>query len=307
MAEHLEPSIYAVSLNWNGFSLTVPCIDSLKKSIIPFKRIIVLDQASTDDSGEKLQLLYENDTQVHIVRNEKNYGFSAGINIGIKKALDMGAEMVFIVNNDTIVDKDCIQHLHKVLLSDPLAGAAGPAIMYYSNPEKIWQAGGFFNKLKMGTSVPAKGKMLSEISKSINKVSYLTGCALLIPIETFNKVGFFDPSYFLYSDDVDYGLRIKSAGMNMYFVPVAKVWHKIEDIAIDRTTPLVLYHLARSSVIMLRKNFSGFERFYGIFLRFTIYSLFRIWQILKARRGLDSFSAWFRGLVNGMTAKVERL
>ena len=217
----------------------------------------------------------------------------------------MGAEIVFIVNNDTIVDKDCIQHLYKVLLSKPSAGAAGPAIMYYSNPEKIWQAGGFFNKLKMGTSVPAKGKMLSEISKSISNVSFLTGCALLIPVKTFNKVGFFDPSYFLYSDDVDYGLRIKSAGMNMYFVPVAKVWHKIEDIAIDRTTPLVLYHLARSSVIMLRKNFSGFERLYGIFLRFTIYTLFRIWQIVKGQRGWDSFVAWFKGLVHGMTAKVD--
>jgi len=305
MTEHFKPSICAVSLNWNGFFLTVACINSLKKSTIPFTGIIVLDQASTDGSGEKLQQLYENDNQVQIVHNEKNYGFAAGINIGIKKALNMEAEMVFITNNDTIVDKDCIQHLYKVLLSDPLAGAAGPAIMYYSNPEKIWQAGGFFNKLKMGTSVPAKGKMLSEISKSISNVSFLTGCALLIPVKTFNKVGFFDQSYFLYSDDVDYGLRIKSAGMNMYFVPVAKVWHKIEDIAIDRTTPLVLYHLARSSVIMLRKNFSGFERLYGIFLRFTIYTLFRIWQIVKAQRGWDSFAAWFKGLFHGMSAKVD--
>lgn len=305
MAEHSKPSIYAVSLNWNGFSLMVPCIDSLKKSTIPFTQIIVLDQASPDGSGEKLQQFYENDNQVHIVRNEKNYGFAAGINIGIKKALDMGVEMVFIVNNDTIVDKDCIQHLYKVLLSDPLAGAAGPAIMYYSNPEKIWQAGGFFNKLKMGTSVPAKGKMLSEISNSISSVGYLTGCALLFPSKTFDKVGFFDQCYFLYSDDVDYCLRIKSAGMNMYFVPDAKVWHKIEDIAIDRTTPLVLYHLARSSVIMLRKNFSGFELMYGIFLRFTIYTIFRIGQIAKAQRGWDSIAAWFRGLSHGMSAKVN--
>ena len=305
MTEHLETSIYAVSLNWNGFSLTVPCIDSLKKSTIPFTKIIILDQASTDGSGEKLQQLYENDNQVHIVHNEKNYGFAAGINIGIKKALDMGAEMVFIVNNDTIVDKDCIQHLYEVLLSDPLAGATGPAIMYYSNPEKIWQAGGFFNKLKMGTSVPAKGKMLSEISKSVSGVSFLTGCALLFPAKTFDKVGLFDQSYFLYSDDVDYCLRIKNAGMNMYFVPTAKVWHKIEDIAIDRTTPLVLYHLARSSVIMLRKNFSGFERLYGLFLRFTIYTLFRIWQIVKGRRGLDSFIAWFKGLIHGLLVKVD--
>jgi GT2 family glycosyltransferase len=305
MTEYSKPSIHAVSLNWNGFSLTVPCIDSLKKSTIQLTRIIVLDQASTDCSGEKLQQLYESDNQVNIVHNEKNYGFAAGINIGIKKALNMGAEMIFIVNNDTIVDKDCIKHLNSVLVSEPSAGAAGPAIMYYSNPEKIWQAGGFFNKLKMGTSVPAKGKMLSEISKTITSVGFLTGCALLIPAKTIKKIGLFDESYFLYSDDVDYGLRIKSARLNMYFVPEAKVWHKIEEIAVDRTTPLVLYHLARSSVIMLRKNFSGIEKFYGIFLRLTIFTIFRIWQIVKGRRGWVSFVAWFKGLLHGMSVKVN--
>jgi len=299
-------NIIAVMLNWNGYQYTVECINSLKKSTMPFTKICVLDQASPDGSGRKLKKFYESDNLIHIILNNKNYGFATGTNIGIKKALHMGAAMVFIVNNDTIVDENCVQHLYDALLCDPLAGAAGPAIMYYSNPGKIWQAGGFFNKLKMGTSVPAKGKMFSEINKTIEEVGYLTGCALLIPVKTFNEVGFFDQSYFLYSDDVDYSLRIKRAGMNMYFVPEAKVWHKIEDIAVDRSTPLVLYHLARSSIIMLRKNFSGFEKLYGIFLRFTIYTLFRCWQIIKGQRGWDSYLAWFKGLIHGLSVKVDK-
>jgi GT2 family glycosyltransferase len=305
MNDYPIPSIFAVSLNWNGFSLTVPCVDSLKQSTLPFYKIIVLDQASTDGSGEKLRKLYVNDPQVDVICNEKNFGFAAGTNIGIRKALEMGAEFVFIVNNDTIVDKDCLLHLYKALSSSSSAGVAGPAIMYHSKPEKIWQAGGYFNKLKMGTSVPAKGKMYSEISHSSSSVGFLTGCALLIPSQIFKGIGFFDEAYFLYSDDVDFCLRIKDAGFNMHFVPEAKVWHKIEDIAFDRSTPLVLYHLARSSVIMLRKNFSGVERLYGIILRFTIYSIFRIWQILKAGRGLDSFAAWFKGLLHGLTFNIK--
>ena len=239
------PIIYAIMLNWNEFHHTVPCIDSLKKSTVPFTGIIVLDQASADGSGEKLQRLYENDGQMHIVRNEKNHGFAVGQNIGIQKALNMGAEYVFILNNDTVVDEYCIQTLYNVLLGDPLAAVAGPAIMYYSKPEKLWQAGGFFNKLKMGITVPAKGKLYSEISHFVSQVSFLTGCALLVPAKTFRTVGLFDPTYFFYGDDVDYGLRIISAGMKMYFVPEAKVWHKIEDISVDRTTPYVLYHLAK--------------------------------------------------------------
>jgi GT2 family glycosyltransferase len=298
------PSIFAVMLNWNEFHHTVPCIDSLKKSSMRINKILVLDQASEDGSGEKLLRLYNDDSQVQIILNVKNYGFSGGMNIGIQEALDINAEYIFILNNDTVIDTECIQLLFDAIISHPDAAVAGPAIMYHSNPEKLWQAGGYFNKLKMGTSNPYKGKMYTEISHSVSEVSFLTGCALLAPSKTFSKVGLFDPDYFFYGDDVDFGLRIIKEGMKMYFVPEAKVWHKIEDVAVDRTTPYVLYHLARSAVIMLRKRFSGFERYYGIFLQFTIYSMFRVWQIIKGRRGWKSLTEWFRGLIDGMKTKL---
>jgi hypothetical protein len=297
-------SIFALMLNWNEFDFTVPCIDSLKKSKLPLEKIVVLDQASEDGSYEKLRSLYEGDDQVHVVRNERNYGFALGMNKGVQKSIEMGAKMVFLVNNDTVVDEDCLQHLYDVVVTKPLAAAVGPAIMYYSNPNKIWQAGGYFNRLRMGVAVPYKGKMYSDIAKDVISVEFLTGCALLIPVTTFEKVGFLDPAYFFYGEDADYGLRIKEAKLNMYFVPTAKVWHKVEDIAVDRTTPYVLYHLAKSTAILMRKRFSIFRGWYGIFLQFTVYTLFRTWQILKARRGVDSIIAWLRGLVDGIFVKV---
>jgi GT2 family glycosyltransferase len=157
----------------------------------------------------------------------------------------------------------------------------------------------------MGVTVPDKGKSLSEVDNSIRSVSFLTGCALLFQVEIFQKIGYFDSSYFFYSEDVDFGLRIKSAGFNMYFVPDAKAWHKIDDIAIDRTTPNVLYNLGRSSIILLRKNFSGIELYYGIFLRFTIYTLFRFYQIIKGKRGWDSAYSWLKGLFHGISARIN--
>jgi GT2 family glycosyltransferase len=304
MADNEIPLIFAVMLNWNELHHTVPCINSLKESSIRLSKIFVFDQASEDGSGKKLQGMYENDSQVEILINEKNYGFAGGMNIGIQKALDMGADYVFILNNDTIVDKYCINHLYDVLNSESKAAVAGPAIMYYSNPEKLWQAGGYFNKIKMGVKVPDKGKLLSEINPKISSIEFLTGCALLIPKNTFQTIGLFDPSLFFYGDDVDYGLRIKEAGLNLYFVPNAKVWHKIEDITVDRTTPYVLYHLARSTVIILRKRFSGFQKFYGILLQFTIYTAFRIWQTIKGRRSWNSIWSWLKGLVDGMKTEL---
>lgn len=305
MTNPATPSIFAVMLNWNEFHHTVPCIDSLKKSRAPITKILVLDQASEDGSGEKLSRLYKDDSQVEVILNDKNYGFSGGMNIGIQKAMDLGADYVFILNNDTIVDDDCLMNLYNSITSNSSAAVAGPAIMYHSNPEKLWQAGGYFNKLKMGVTVPDKGKKYSEINHNTIEVSFLTGCALLVPRKTFQIVGFFDTSLFFYGDDVDYGLRIKKSGLKMLFVPTAKVWHKIDDITVDRTTPYVLYHLARSTVIVLRKNFSSIEKYYGIFLQFTLYTSFRIWQTIKGRRGWQSISSWLKGLIDGTTTNLS--
>jgi len=299
-----DVSIFALMLNWNELAVTVPCIESLKKSKLPFEKIVVLDQASEDGSYEKLRSLYEGDDQVIVVLNEKNYGFALGMNKGVKKSIGMGATLVFLVNNDTVVDEDCLQNLYDVIETMPLAAAVGPAIMYYSNPNKIWQAGGYFNRLRMGVAVPYKGMMYSDIAKDVTSVEFLTGCALLIPVATFERVGYLDPAYFFYGEDADYGLRIKEAKMNLYFVPTAKVWHKVEDIAVDRTTPYVLYHLAKSTAILMRKRFSIVRGGYGVFLQFTVYTLFRTWQILKARRGVDSIIAWLRGLIDGIFEKV---
>ncbi|MGA2624698.1 MAG: glycosyltransferase family 2 protein [Bacteroidota bacterium] len=298
-----DPSAYAIVLNWNRFDDTVECIASLKRSSLPLRHILVLDQASPDASGKKLEDNYRGDDQIIVICNEKNYGFAAAANIGIQRALNEGAELIFLINNDTIVAEDCIQRLFEVLNLDPLAAAAGPAIMYYSNPEKLWQAGGFFSKLKMGVIVPGKGKRLRDIDQSASRATFLTGCALLIRRCTFERVGLFDTSYFFYGEDVDYSLRIRDEGMRMYFVPTAKVLHKIEDIATDRTSPFVLYHLAKSTMIMLRKRFSGLELWYGVTLQLTLYTAFRCWQIVIGGSGWDSVLAWFKGLFHGLSTK----
>jgi len=297
------PSVHAILLNWNRFDDTVECIASLKRSSLPLRYILVLDQASPDASGKKLENNYRDDDQIIVICNEKNYGFAEGANIGIQLALNKGADLIFLINNDTIVGEDCIQHLFEVIDLDPLAAAAGPAIMYYSNPEKLWQGAGFFSKLKMGVIVPEKGKRLRDIDQFPSRVSFLTGCALLVRRCTFERVGLFDTSYFFYGEDVDYSLRIRDEGMSMYFVPTAKVLHKIDDIAINRTSPFVLYHLAKSTIIMLRKRFSGLELWYGVSLQLTIYTAFRFWQIIIGGSGWDSVLAWLKGLYHGLSAK----
>jgi hypothetical protein len=296
-------SVHAVMLNWNSHDYNAACIRSLKESVYAFARIVVVDNGSKDGSIERLELEF-NDPQMLFIRNAKNEGFSGGQNIGIRAALEAGAEMIFSVNNDTVVDPGCLGQLLDALLRNPEAGLAGPAIMFFGTPEKIWQGGGYFHPLRAGVVIPSKGKMVRELPPGVVEVSFLTGCAVLIRREVFERVGMLDTSYFFYGEDLDFDLRVRSAGMRLLFVPGARLWHKIDEVASDRTSPYVLYHLARSTVMIFRRRFGIPYRWYGIAAQFVLYTPFRFWQILKGGSGWEACLAWLKGLIKGMTERL---
>lgn len=294
-------SVHAVMLNWNSYDFTAACIRSLRKSLYPLRKIIVVDQASGDGSCDRLEQEFH-DGQVVFVRNERNEGFAGGMNIGFRHALTMGAEFIFSINNDTEVDPACVGHLVQELEGDQNAGIAGPAIMYHKHPETIWLVGGKFSRLRAGILVPEKGKRIHDIPENTRRVTFLTGCAILMRKAVLQEVGSLDTSYFFYSEDLDYDLRVLERGMSLLFVPKARVWHKIDEVAADRTSPYVLYHLARSTVLVFRKRFPAPYRWYAVLLQFVLYTPFRLGQIIKGGAGIRSLWAWISGLWAGIRA-----
>ena len=295
-----RPHVHAVLLNWDSYELTAACIVSLMQSRYPIARIIVVDNNSTDGSCDRLEREFS-DPRMVIVRNAKNEGFAGGMNVGFDRALSLGAEMVFSVNNDTEIDPSCVDHLVDALGSERSAGIAGPAIMYHNNPNKIWQAGGYFSRLRGGIVVPLKGRSIQELGEDPAEVTFLSGCAVLFRRSVLEAVGFLDTSYFFYSEDLDYDLRVLKAGMTLMFVPRAKVWHKIEDVAKERTSPYVLFHLARSTILVYRRRFDPPYRWYAVLLQFVLYTPYRFLQIVRGGAGAGSLAAWLKGLWTGMT------
>lgn len=296
-------AVHAVLLNWNSYDFTAPCIASLKRSMYPFARIVVVDNGSKDGSIERLKAEFA-DPQMLFIRNARNEGFSGGMNIGFRAALEDGADMVFSVNNDTEVDPACLGLLVRALDERPRCGVAGPTIYYHARSDTIWQAGGSFVPLRVGISVPLKGKTASDIPDAPREVSFLTGCAILIRSALLRTIGLLDTDYFFYGEDVDYDLRVTQSGSTLMYVPRASVWHKIDEVAKDRTSPYVLYHLARSTALLYRKRFSPPYRWYAYGVQLGLYTPFRAWQILKGGAGTESLQAWVRGLLDGMRGRA---
>jgi GT2 family glycosyltransferase len=297
------PVVHAVTVNWNRYEDTVACVLSLQKSVCPLARILVLDNGSTDGSGDRLERELAG-PGVEVLRNRENEGFAAGANAGLRAAAASGADLVFVVNNDTEVDPDCVGRLVEALAADPEAVVAGPAIFFHAQPDRVWQSGGSFSYWRAGLRVPGKGRRASDLPERAERVSFLTWCAVLVARRALERVGYLDPAYHFYAEDVDFGLRVGEAGMQMAFVPRARVWHKIGDVARDRTSPFVLYHLGRSSTLLFRKRFHGPYRWYGIALQYLLYTPHRLWQMRRGGASRESVRAWFRGLRDGARGRA---
>ena len=137
-----SPKVEIIILNWNGKEDTIECLQSLQKVKYGNVDITVVDNASTDDSAEKIASEFPS---VKLLKNNKNLMYAGGNNVAIKEALRGEAEYFLILNNDTILHEDFLNYLVKSIRSDKKIGIVAPKINYYNNRKLIWYAGGFVN------------------------------------------------------------------------------------------------------------------------------------------------------------------
>jgi GT2 family glycosyltransferase len=215
-----------VILNYNGFKHTIECIASLRKSSFKSYSLIVVDNASTDGSLKKLkQFLLPGEAK--IIELYENGGYTYGNNVGVEYAFKNGSDYAFIINNDIILDKNCIGRLVSTMLKDKSIGILGPKVLYYSKPDIINYAGisGSIGKAKyvrFGMNKKDDGKF----EKLIDTL-YQDGCAILISRKCYEEIGGFDELFWTYWEESDLCFRARYAGYRVCCLQNASVWHKI--------------------------------------------------------------------------------
>ena len=219
------PLVYVVILNWNGCEVLRETLETVAKLDYPNYKILVVDNGSTDGS---LDIARQKFSFIEIIENRENLGFGEGNNVGIRYALQHGAEWILLLNNDIIADRDLLKELMIAAMSDTRIGALAPKIYYFANPKSLWYAGG---KISFWTGNVSHRGLREEDRGQFDTqedTEYLTGCAFLVRREVLERVGLFDKIYFpAYSEDVDLTERIRRAGYRLVYVPSAKLWHKV--------------------------------------------------------------------------------
>jgi GT2 family glycosyltransferase len=217
VTENQTPYVPVVILNWNGWQDTRDCLQSLKNIENISCQVIVVDNASTDDSLERLQAV---SSSVIVLENQVNAGFGAGNNVGIRSALGLGADFIWLLNNDTHVEPDTLQNMLDLALTDSSIGAVGCVLRYMEQPDRIQAWGGGQVNLLLGSSKHHLGPVPS------NKLHYLTAASVLVSREALKAVGGFDEGFFMYWEDVDLSFRIRQAGFKLMVAESAVVFHK---------------------------------------------------------------------------------
>jgi len=286
-----KPLIWILLVNWNGKDDTLACLASLRKVSYQPRHILVIDNASTDGSVEAIRAQFP---EVEILANARNERFAAANNQGLQRALQAGAELVLLLNNDTEVAPDFLDHLVQAIKSRDDAGLAAPKIYYHHNPNLLWFAGG---KVNLWTGrISHRGLRQLDSPEKFNQteaVDYLTGCAILAKRACLEKIGLLDESYFMYAEDADWCRRAQQAGFHCLYQPAAKIWHKVSASA---GGAFKVYHKVRGNFLFFKR----YAKWYhwptialGVVLGVIVEIIRQFWQ--NPSQALRTVGAFWRG------------
>jgi len=191
---------------------------------------------------------------MEIIENGENLGFAEGNNVGIRRAMDDGADYVLLLNNDTVVDLEFLGELVKVAEGDERIGAVQAKILMKDEPKLIDSTGIMFIH-----KIIAINRGYGEKADQYTQLDVIYGpcaAAALYRRNVFEMIGMFDERFFVYYEDVDIAIRMKSAGYICKYVPNAIVYHK-HSASSGMYSPLKAYFLNRNRILyVFKKSFS---------------------------------------------------
>jgi len=222
------PRAAIVIVNFNGGAHLENCLRSLveappRTSI----EIIVVDNASTDGS----EAVVSRFPAVRLIALERNAGFSAGNNAGIRASR---SELVLLLNNDTLVPAGAIDRLVDALDAHPAAGAAGPRLIDAQGAPEL-SFGPMIAPLgelrqKLVTALYARGvapvrSWVERATRTERYVDWVSGACLLVRRGAAEEAGLLDERFFLYTEDVDFCASLRAKGWKVLFTPSAEIVH----------------------------------------------------------------------------------
>ncbi len=286
MSESPDGLVYVVILNWLRWEETIPCLETVLKLEYENTRVIICDNASSNDSVAKITAWLEGrldidfsedaradlitpcapkpvafrhlreedldtarreDVAITLISNWQNHGYAGGNNVGIRYALeDPRCIATWILNNDVAVTPGALSPL--VAAIDERAGILGSRILNYTAGDLQMPGGASYNRFS-GKSrfLPRDGSIRHE------RLDYIAGCSMLLSRQVLEATGLLCEDYFLFYEEFDFTLRARQTGFRIRYVPESVVYHK--QAATTGKAGVVDFYTLRNRLVFTRRFF----------------------------------------------------
>ncbi len=273
------PRLGVVVLNWNGREHLADLLPGLLACDHPDYFVLVVDNASEDGSVRWLRAEFP---QVELLALPDNLRFSGGNNAGAQRALQLGAEQLLILNNDTRVDPRSLRRIAECFDADEKIGIVGPRICYDHEPCRIWYGGGVLWQA-LGFSMHRALRASIDAGRDpVGPTAWVSGCALAVRGEVWEDLGGLDDGYYIYAEDLDFCLRARDRGWRIHYQPQASILHKVSASVGGDGSPFKSYHKTRAGLRLFAQHNRGLTLASALF-----------------GRGLHDLAAAIRLLVHG--------
>lgn len=287
-----QPRVAIIVLNYNGRELLERFLPTIENLDYKNFQILVVDNASTDDS---VNFLKENHPEIHLVENNHNVGYSQGYNMGVEAASD--ADYLWLLDYDVRVEKDTLDCLVAHLQNHPDVGIVTPKITDIDTGQ-IQSLGfdydrfGFYRPRDSGRTVPSNPNPQS--------VPYGMGAALLIDRDVWMQIGGFDEGNFIYGDDDYICFQAWLRGHKVVALPECEVSH----VRHTTDTAFLRYHNARNRTRVYLKTFQKRTLMTGM-PGFLLYIILQLGKDLLIRRSLKHAVYRSAGFIAGIRTISE--
>lgn len=258
-----------VILNWNGKNYLEQFLPSVLATSYSNKEVVIIDNASTDNS---ITFLKEKYPGVLLIHNKQNYGFAKGYNEGLKQ---VQADYYVLLNSDVEVQSGWIEPIINLMESDKKIAACQPKLLQYDNPKLFEYAGAAGGWLDYFGYPFARGRIFDVCEKDKGQydtnaaVFWASGAALCIRSNVFDALGGFDEYFFAHQEEIDLCWRAQRTGHLIYCCPASVVYH-VGGGTLPKGNRRKVFLNFRNNLVMMAKNLPLWEATWKIGWRFVL-------------------------------------
>ncbi|HXC77962.1 MAG TPA: glycosyltransferase family 2 protein [Candidatus Acidoferrum sp.] len=281
-----RPSVSAIVVSYNVRDQLLETLGAYYSTCGQQAEVVVVDNASSDGSAEAVAAAFP---QAALIRLDQNLGFGRANNAGLERC---HGELILTLNPDVLVQEGCVAALADFLAANAQAGAAGPRLDRPDGKLDLAARRGFPSPLSAFYRLSGLSRMfpksprfnrynLGDVSlESVHEIDAGTAACLMVRRKAIDQVGFFDPQFFMYGEDLDLCYRLRQGGWKIYYVPDAVAIH-LKGSSTRQATGPMLYEFHRAMWLFHRKHYASSTPALGNAIVWA--GIWSRWTVLRAR------------------------